>query len=445
MARMDSGTLQMFQTFALLFQQEQQAAKQQRQEESRIVAGLRKVADRCDDFDEWNVSSFLLRYTTAMKEFQIPEEEMIRCFKILTVDYVRPEVVEVKEACGSTWDAYQRGLRQQFANRDVEGWADDDLSLEVVDESPDAVEGFGLGGSITREDCVGIFEGNLNIEAEEQDIQGGNDVCEKESQTNSADSEEAEANDLESFGKEDSMNLEHDLDDVGVLVSQLGVEGLEGSRVLLQTDDGKEEMEEIGLHVQGDAKVEVIEVKEESQFIGEELPTSEGLLATNEDTQEEDIACTRSRKVHSLEEKDIGNLEEVLDDDSALVSQLGMDEIQCSQVLLQTNDGKEEPRKMGLQIQVDVNGDTRESTEDSKLIQRAIQVGERFMGALEDIQGLVRAEGPDLKEKWFGNVSKELGFGHEGFTTPIGGMTEVEYVQDFHYRIKKIWLRVGVG
>ncbi|KAL3698427.1 hypothetical protein R1sor_012503 [Riccia sorocarpa] len=245
MAQMDPGTLHMFQTCALLLQQEQQAAKQQLEEELRIVDGVRKVVDRCGDFDGWNVSSFLTKYMIAMEEFQVPEEEMIRCFEILTEDYVRPEVVEVKKACGNTWDTYQRGLCQQFANRDVKGWMDDDiLSSEVIGEDLGSAVGSGLG-------CSGIEEDTACDESRE--------VCDEKVVT----TEEFEANEVQSFRGEDLGDSEQVLDDVGVPISQLGVEELQGSQLLLHTVDSKEEHGKTGLEVQRDVKVEAGEVTED--------------------------------------------------------------------------------------------------------------------------------------------------------------------------------------
>ncbi|KAL3693774.1 hypothetical protein R1sor_007425 [Riccia sorocarpa] len=268
MAQMDPSTMQIFQAFASLLQQQH---KQELDEDERIIKARHKARDVCGYFDGWNVSSFLLKYTTAMKEFRVPEEEMIMSFEILTENYVRPDVVEVKKVCGNTWDAYRRGLQKRFARRDMDGSVIDDISsFEVMDENLEVDERSRLGCSMVEGKAMDTSYGEdleilgrvaLMVDVEEnhaQDEDKGKDVMTKGTKDSM----------IQPLGQEDSRNVEQVLVD-DIKVSQPGMDWLQGTRSLLQTNDGKEEITEVGLQGQGSLEIDVEEVAKDSKLAGE--------------------------------------------------------------------------------------------------------------------------------------------------------------------------------
>ncbi|KAL3678312.1 hypothetical protein R1sor_021268 [Riccia sorocarpa] len=285
---LDFGALQMLKAFALQLQQEEE---QQVDQYKRRKKAFHKIVDKHGYFNGWNVSSYLREYATVMKEYQVAESEIIRCFEILTEEFVQPEVADVKRTCGHTWDAYRAGLQRRFASTDLEGFLVDEVASgstisEVVVEGLMNEEASGLECSTLEKDSscsenAEVAKGTgSDVEAKEEDLHVEDGVSEQKVGC----AEEVEASKVQSLKEGDSADLGHVLD-ADVKISEFGIDGLQGSQFLFQTDDGKEETGKMGLQVLGGIKDEAQEGTKVSKLVGKEIPIGGGLMATNEDLQ----------------------------------------------------------------------------------------------------------------------------------------------------------------
>ncbi|KAL2622836.1 hypothetical protein R1flu_003041 [Riccia fluitans] len=121
---------ELFKAFALFMKQHQVGAKKQ-----LSTKALQAIVYRYDEFDGRNITKYLKVYNREMKINRISEQEMIKSFELAAVLELRSQVERIREAYGTTWEAYEIALKEEFFDDDADRMTKRSF-LEWVEQQP---------------------------------------------------------------------------------------------------------------------------------------------------------------------------------------------------------------------------------------------------------------------------------------------------------------------